>query len=314
MKYYYPKEKMLKDGIRELTFYFDNGECLSLYNDEIEEISLNFYDKLEKHGELICKTVQEGIIKLNISLYNCWKDTRLLINEEIYKKYRRKAIIERLLTPGITCILIEYYNFQNETIYGNFTASQNKNEILLTAVEQPLKGSYDSNNFYIDLYDINKDNVESIRIILDNCEVVDVYNDELVDINLKLNNKLIYDMGSLRREIVGGSIEIKLDKKKTHRYRSLFNDEYDDIDPFDYIYQRLDEKELDITHLDIEYKNEAKEGLMLNSLDERGDNIEDLYQEYLDHDDDDEDEYDDDYFVSGSGEINSEGNIVLKFE
>lgn len=314
MKYYYPKEKMLKDDIRELTFYFDNGECLSLYNDEIEEINLNFYDKLEKHGELICKTVQEGIIKLNISLYNCWKDTRLLINEEIYKKNRRKAIIERLLTPGITCILIEYYNFSNETIYGNFTASQNKNEILLTAVEQPLKGSYDSNNFYIDLYDINKDNVESIRIILENCEVVDVYNDELVDINLKLNNKLIYDIGSLRREIVGGSIEIKLDKKKTHRYRSLFNDEYDDIDPFDYIHQRLDEKELDITHLYIRYKSGEKEQIVVNSFDERGKNIEDLYQEYLDHDDDEEDEYDDYYFVSGSGEINSEGNIVLKFE
>lgn len=38
MKYYYTKKRMLKDGIQEFVFHFDNGECLSLYSDEIEYV------------------------------------------------------------------------------------------------------------------------------------------------------------------------------------------------------------------------------------------------------------------------------------
>lgn len=314
MKYYYPKKRMSKDGIQEFIFHFDNGECLSLYSDEIEDVNLNFYDKLEKHRDSFCKVAQEGTIKLNVSLYKggCW-DTRLLINEDEHKKHRRRALIERLLIPGIACINVHYYNGKDATIYGNFIASKNGNKVLLTVVEQPIKGSYNADNFCIDLYEVNKDNVDSIGISLENGERLVIYNDELLDINLKLNDRLYNCYGSILREVIGGNLVIKLNKKKTYRDCNLFNDidEHTVIKLYEYIYRRLIKNELDIADIYVNYKSRVKEHLVVNPFDERGEKGELINYSYQEDLDDEDYDY---YYISSSAEINDEGCIVIKFE
>lgn len=97
--------------------------------------------------------------------------------------------------------------------------------LLFEFLPQPQMGAYQSENHYINVRNVIKEDIHHIDLDFENCENFVVYNDEIEEVNIDFNNQLEWCSGDLYRKAVGGYIKIKLSKDLMPRQNNLYGNE-----------------------------------------------------------------------------------------
>lgn len=256
-KYIFPKMQYLKNDTKSLYIFFDNGDYLQIKCAEIINISINVYDKLIRSHHGFNPVVESGYLKLKICNKPAFTHTsHFLYNESDFLKNRKNYIENRCINEGgITEIWLFNENNWHKVLHCKAQAKKEDDFLIINFLQQPEMGSYKDSNNYINFGNFEKKDINNIDLDFENCESFVVYQDEIKEMNLIFDNKLIW-VDDLYRKAIGGYIKIKLDKDY-FRENSLFDkDKKLKIKDFE---QRLCGKKgediHDICHLYIDYNH-----------------------------------------------------------
>ena len=309
-KYYVPKGFMTKKDVRFMYLFFDNGDYVTLDKSEFIDFDFIFYDKLVKYDRQYIPMVKEGFIKLKISRFKSSRCDSAFINVyDDYNKNRKLYLENRLINEsGIKCIKFFDENNWSRSIEGQFYGEKEGEFLVLKIVDDFPSLEYKDEEFNIIINPLKKETIRSITIDFENCESFDIYQDEILEINLNMDKKLELTSEDYGRVVEGGYIKIKL--KESHFYRNI--NLFDEIKKHKIksIIKRLCGDGItntDICRLYVEY-NYA--GFSINKTEPI--EIKDLFEvddEYLDEDDD----FDDLEYLSGYCELLDDQSIVIHF-
>ena len=79
-------------------------------------------------------------------------------------------------------------------------------------------------NYSISIEDYKKEEIKSIRLILENCEYFDFFENEILEINLEFDENLIFSRGDrINRILKSGYLKIKINEKFNKKRESYFS-------------------------------------------------------------------------------------------
>ena len=226
--YYYPKNegKIEIENIDFARLYFDNGDYIYLYKSDIKDLKLEYYDNLVKDycDDGYCPYARSGYIRLNIKRHAGGIYTESNVHNKIDLKKNRKEFIRKRLVEDGGLFRIKVFNENNwsKTIFGNFVASIDGDDILINVYPKAIDKDFNSNMFKLTVPDLNEVDIRKLELILENCESIEIFEDEIEKIDVVFNNELIWGSGELFREIVGGYIDLKIEYK-SYRLYELFD-------------------------------------------------------------------------------------------
>lgn len=225
--YFIPKMKYKKNDVSRMYLFFENGDFLEIKGSEIFNFSINVYDKLIRSYKGYNPVIESGYFKLKICNKHAFTHSSYFLYNETDFKKNRKAYIENRCTNESRIIEIWLFNSNNwhKVLHCEANAKMDDDFLFIEFVPQPKMGSYQSENHYINIGNLKKENIHNIELIFENCESFVVYNDEIEEINIDFDNQLTWSTGDLHRKAIGGYIKIKLNKHFTPRPNSLFNNE-----------------------------------------------------------------------------------------
>lgn len=216
-KYEIEKQKIDINKIKTLEIFFDNGDYVTIQKNEIVSFNATFYDRLIIRDDEIHPVIKEGILKLkinptkkNLNTYDCVFDRKEYINN------RKEYIENRCVNHGEIDYIKVYdqYNWSH-TYFGYTKATIENNELIISYI--PLNDDKsDSKYHYIMLNNIKKDDIRYISLDFENCDGVDIYGTEIVDMNLNYSHTL-YDCSGFIKQLTSGYMLIKLDKEDYNR-------------------------------------------------------------------------------------------------
>ena len=230
MEYQVEKRQLKKDKIDYLEIFFDNGDFLPISSSEIVDISVNLYDELvlgQDYWNSFCSVVQSGFLKLKVDKKP--KDIYckpILYNLKEYNKDRIGYIKDRLCAGQDNVVFIRVFDFNNWhfTLYCKAESTFEKDCIILKFLPHQNK-EYKSKNHFILLPDIKKSIIEKIELDFENCEGIWIDKNEIVDMQIKLKDKLCGGSDDYSRVVDKGFIRIKFDKTlNSCRENGLFED------------------------------------------------------------------------------------------
>jgi hypothetical protein len=309
-KYYYPKKRSNK-RIEYIEILFDNDEYISFRKDELIEYEIKTYDKLVRVAGKVHPYAESGYLKFKIKKYPPYH-CEFIFDRKNYKNNRINFIVDRCINYGgiIGINFIDDYNWSYK-IYGNFEAIFEDDMLNLIIKPKPVYESSNSDFYYITLPKVKKNLVQSIDLIFENCENVEILRDDILDINLVIRDKLTEF--NYERLIIGGYIKIKINSEYKYRHGSLHNIESSSIDYKRVIKRILELEEHWICRLDVTYN--ASGYCFKESFD-----IKDIRFDYIDEvedtDIDDNDDYEDiePYFVGGHVTKSNDEVITITFK
>ncbi len=260
MKYVCNKRKFSKSKIDFIWVFFSNGDFFSLDKKELSSIEVDFYDRLVYSPDGILPVASGGFIEFKIrkqetEIYNL----RVLHDEKNYRK-NRKTYIENRLTSSDQITKIAFFDNNNWSfpILGNFLGKKANGNIRLEILPNPVYGENDSSKHFIFLPDLNRKEIFKIMLDFENCDGFTIFQSEIVSLNLIINENLQVDSHCFCREIVGGSMKIKI-KKGSNEAREVFLYSYSPQLPEESLYDRLcsGEKwiEIDLCNLYVDFAN-----------------------------------------------------------
>ena len=316
IKYTCKKQKYSKNGLSYMYVVFDNGELFTIKNPEINNLKIETYDKLVWHENGVCPVASGGYIKLKICNKKTYYATQNVVcYPEKYMSDRKAYIEERCLTDRIVKIML--FNALNchKVIFVNAKAKKENDFLILEFLPVNNMGSFESDTHFVEFLPISKENIRKINLDFENCESITVYDNEILDIDLKFSNNIWCGTGDFCRNIIGGHITIKLDKDFDREY-SLFEHKKAKLSDFE---KRLCGKGFDyhdICHLYINYYHigfgyNFEECIEIDDV--RYPQNEEI--ENNQNESDDDEEYDDNYyyFVGGYCEKQKDGSIIIVF-
>ena len=259
MKYVCQKRKLNKSKINFIWVFFSNGDFFSLDKKELVALDVDFYDRLIYSPDGILPVASGGFIDFKIrkqetEIYNL----RVLHDEKEYRK-SRKTYIENRLTLGDQITKLAFFDNNNWSfsILGNFLGKKTGDVIRLEILPNPVSGEKESLNHYICLPDLNRKDIFKIMLDFENCDHFDIFQSEIVSLNLVINENLQVDSNCFCREIVGGSMKIKL--QKGFDARKIFLYSYSPESPEESLYDRLCSgkkwSEIDLCNLYVDFAN-----------------------------------------------------------
>jgi hypothetical protein len=257
--YTFPKFQYTKNGVSSLYLFFDNGDFLTIKNPEIMDISINVYDRLIRSHQGFNPVASSGYLKLRIiDKYTYINTGHSLYNEADFRKNRKQYIENRCVNESkITQICLFDSNNWRKVIHCNATAKMDGEFLVVEILAQPQMGTFESKNNNIEIKDVKKEDIFGIDLDFENCDSFYVYNDELQEVNLVLDNNLEWGASDLNRQTIGGYIIIKLDKNIDSRDSRLYL-EKKIVTVADYekrLCGKKGEYFHDICHLYIDYNN-----------------------------------------------------------
>lgn len=218
--YTYPKNKFIsKENLDYIEIIFSNGDYITLHKREVIDCQLQFYDNLVLYKNEIVPVVRSGFIKCKISkrkqMYS-WESN--LSNEKEYKSDKEKCFTDRLTkTNDIKEISFLDSSGWNQSVLGLFEARLEDEYVCINILSYPIEMPYESSNFSITLSNVVRKYIKNITLDFENTESIDIYDYEILAVNLNLKRELNWCANNFCREIKNGYIKIKLDKKVKDR-------------------------------------------------------------------------------------------------
>lgn len=212
-----------KEDISFVKLLFDNGEIIPVSGDEIEEISIRLYDKLILENDVLCAVAESGLLKLCIQEkpHKSFSFITFVYNPKEYRTNRKTYLENRLSEGELRGIRFYNENRWHTTVFGNIVAKVEKIFMCLQYVPKPFADSCESDEHIVLLNNIRKSLIESIDIDFENCEGFTIYPSEIIDIDLKLDDKLIWSSHDYCRVIKKGHITLKIDDEISYRHVNL---------------------------------------------------------------------------------------------
>ena len=221
-EYFYPKKKFERENISKALVFFKNGDFLEIHKNEIVAVSVNFYDNLIWNFREASPTVESGFIKLRIQEGKSKFESRFLHNQKEYTKNRKEYIENRLVKEGLIdriCIFDE--NSWHDTLFGDAYAELEGDYLFIRYQPNNLYGSYANENHTINLGVVTKSIIEKIYLSFENCESFEIYQEEIIDIQLNFHEKLDWNSSGFARTIRDGFIRLKLNPEISWRKINL---------------------------------------------------------------------------------------------
>ncbi len=287
-----------------------NGDFIELSKKEILSLEVVLYDKLVHFNNCYFPVAKSGFIKMKIDNKKPKYDDSSVYNEKGYSKDRKSCIEKVCIEEGVFAIrLFDDLNW-HDTIIGNIIAKKEGDFLIFSFIEYPAFGSSDRENHFIKLKNVNKKDIRVLHLDFENCEGIDVYQDEIKEINLNFEKELSWNANGYCRVIKNGYICLKFDKdydfgRKTQLY--VPNDKHAN---FKHLEKRIcgkGEDDVDICNLYISnyysgYGLSKEEVITLNDLSEYPEN----YSE-------DDEYYNDIPYISGYAQKKKDGSILITF-
>lgn len=322
MTYTVRKKIFSKDStIEKMEIHFLNGDFLTIRKNEIFNISINFYDELLRSDDKLYPIARSGFVKLKIQNGRAKWESRSLYDDKEYIASRKDYIESRCVCDSIKFIKLYNQNNWSDIIYGDVLASHEGDYLFLRYTPHDSLGDWESENHQINLSHPLKDTIFTMRLDFENCEGVDVYRDEIVDMNLVFSSQLDWVSSGYVRRVRGGYIRIKFDDGYENRYVDVWNS--GKKVKLKHIERRICGKgceSVDICNLYLDFHGGCElksEHITVDSLYQPSEESElgdyDDFDEYYDSLEANEDTYDDDFFESGYAKKLDDGSILIIF-
>ena len=325
MTYTVRKKVFSKDSvINRMEIHFLNGDFFTIRKNEICNISIKFYDALLRTDDRLYPIAHSGFVKLKIQSGKAKGEARSLYDPKEYASGREEYIISRCLSEPIK--YIKLYNELNwsDIIYGSIETAQEGAYLFLKFKPNDSFGSYDSEEHYVNLAPPSINQIFKMCLDFENCDGIDVYGDEILEMNLVFREKLEWDSSGYVRSVKCGYIIIKFDEDFDCRSHSIYNN--GKKVKLKHLKRRIcgsGRSVIDICNLYIDFNgcdlNGEKisvESLNYNFSEEKDHDDYDVFDSYyddVDDDEDDEDSYGFDSFESGYAIALDDGSIKIIF-
>lgn len=212
--YFFPKFDYSQEEINFIYLFFENGDMLEIKDNEVVDFKVNVYDKLLRSHKGFNPVVESGFLKLKIS--NKSVLTRLtysLYNEKDFCEDRKSYIENRCVKESkITEIWLFNVNNCHKVLHCTLNAKIDGEFLIFEFLPQPQMGSSASQNHYINIKNLKKEDIRIVDLDFENCDGFEVYINEIEKIDLNFDNQLEWCGGDLCRKVIGGYIKIKLTK------------------------------------------------------------------------------------------------------
>lgn len=214
-EYFYPKHNFERCDVDGMYVFFRNGDYFKVERNEIVDINLKLYDNLMWNGRQTSPIVESGFIKLKIREGN--KSTAFLHNTKEYLKDRKTYVEERMRKESCShvCIFNEY-SWHN-CLFGDAHAELAEDCLIINYKPNALYGPCESENHVISLNNISTKAIEKICLDFENCDYFEIFNNEIVDMQLTFENELVWNSHGYARKIKSGFIRIKFEPEITWR-------------------------------------------------------------------------------------------------
>ncbi len=306
-EYVYPKKEFRKEEIEQAQIFFRNGDFFELAKGEIVDIDLQLYDTLIAGEKGFCPVVKSGFIKCKLRKNAPHYDSSLLYNRKEYLKNRKNYLEERCVNEGgIYYVRLFDKNFWHNAIYGDVMAYKDRDELVLAFQENKTYGSFNRNYHTAMAPNVTKQVVEKIDLDFENCDGIEIFQDEIEDMQINFKEQLEWNSSCYGREVRNGFIRLRFDEEITWRRAEIYcGTKGNTVKNFT---KRLCGKgvdKIDICHLYVTYKYA---GYCLNSEERIG--VPDIRPV-------DEQGYEDEngicYHVSGYAQKENDGSILIVF-
>jgi len=306
------KEYDIKD-VYGAQLFFRNGDYIELQKEEIIDVSLQFYDTLVAGEKGFCPVAKSGYIKCKLKEKRTKYDRALLYNEKEFRKDKKQCLENRFLNEGG----LFYVRLFNEYcwhmgIYGDIVASKDGEYLLFSFKENETYGTFDDGYHKVKAPNITRKAVEKITLDFENCDGFEIFQEEIIDVQLTFERELTWTSSCYGREIRGGYIRLKLDKELTWRWVNVYNCDERPL-KIKKLERRLCGKgfdDMDICHLYITYRYAGYAMKRVECLDTK----QIFPQNITPQNGDIDDEFDDEIpYVSGYAKKEKNGTILIVF-
>ena len=207
---------------RKIAVIFRNGDYFELAKKEIVRVSLDYYDNLARLENSAVRVCHGGEVVLEIEKGG--KRRRCFLHdEESYQSDGAEYLCRRLCEGGIERILIFNENNWHHIVLGDAVAERDDEGLVTVSYRHnSIYGDFSGDEFKIALGDVQKETVEKIRLDFENCDGIDVFGEEILDMKLTFDKRLHWNSSGYGRRVASGYILIRFDKEITYRRASLY--------------------------------------------------------------------------------------------
>jgi len=252
-----PKKEFKKKEISKAQVFFRNGDYFELSGSEIVDINLQFYDTLIANEKGFSPVVKSGYIKCKFDKLAPRYDSSLLYNLKEYKKDRKTYLEERCVNEG-GLYYIRLFNRNNwhDGIFGDIVAYKDGDIVILSFQANRTYGTADKEYHTVMAPNVTKQVVEKIDLDFENCDSFEIFQEEILDMQINCKKQLGWSSSSYGREISNGFIRLKLNKELEWRRVNVY-DSNEKIPNIKKLERRIcgdGEDEIDICHLYVTYR------------------------------------------------------------
>lgn len=325
-EYTCPKKMLTKKEIDRVRICFKNGDFLQLRKNELIALDLRFYDELIFYGQQYSPVCESGYLKLRIQDGKAKREERVLYDEALYVKNRKRYVEERLTRDAIDHVVL-YNSFNwSHTLFGDAYAYPEGPYLFLAFRPNPLYGESGGDCHRAHIGDLATMPFERIYIDFENCEGFDVEWREVEDIHLKYDPQLEWNANGYARQVIGGTIRLRFDPEVWCRKVAVYDAEKikNQKKQIARLVERLCDKgidDVDVCHLYVSYSHyyweESRRERIgvrdMNDLPSDGEEAEEPDETWDDDEDEDYDYDDEPPFVSGYAKKEKDGSVLICF-
>ena len=135
-EYKLEKKKFIVEEIKQIYMIFDNYDYILIDGNEVKDISLNFCDYLIIEDNKICRVVESGFIKLQLSdKFRKNSYDAVVYNPKEYNVDKNQYVENRLCENRIKSLRVHDNNYWHDSILGNMQA-EIKEGFIITRVNR----------------------------------------------------------------------------------------------------------------------------------------------------------------------------------
>ncbi len=203
---------------RRSTGFFANGDFFTLAKTEIAEATVTFYDELRVGEGGFCPIAKSGFIKCKISSKRKHKGEQMLYKNSEYGKDIKEYLENRCVKEGgIHYVRLFDRNHWHVPFYCIADARREDEFLILEFQGGVGCGAADKDHHIVRARNITKKNVEKILLDFENCDSIEIFAQEIQDIQLHFENELYWGSSAFFRQVRNGYIRLKFDKEITRR-------------------------------------------------------------------------------------------------
>ena len=222
MRYTCPKKRMEKSKVERIELAFTNGDYFTLERREIVEVDVSFYDELRVGERAFCPVASGGVIRCKLSRHKTAEYSLFPVEElgerESLKDYWEK----RCLAGGIRYIRLFDKNCWHLGFYCQARGRMEGDVLCLELQPMAGYGPSSGERHVLSVRDVTKENVEKIVLDFENCDSMEIFPEEIAEMQLKMSEELEWNSSCFARTVTGGRLRLKFKRGITWRDANLY--------------------------------------------------------------------------------------------